>query len=240
MTRAAVSAALAARAVMRVRPGWFATPDAPRDVVRAVRVGGAVTAASAARLEGVWLLDDPVLHVRVPRTAARLRAPDAAGARLDRATHMVCVHYRTEPAPRTARDPLALALAEMLTCAERGAAIIAIDSALTQGKLGQGGLAEVRALALPSRRAALDAVSVGSESGTESKVRLLLRAHRITHRPQAHISRVGYVDLLIGDRLVVEIDGAGFHTGPEFEEDRRRDFELVMRGYLVLRLSYRR
>jgi very-short-patch-repair endonuclease len=44
--------------------------------------------------------------------------------------------------------------------------------------------------------------------------------------------------VLVGDRLVIEIDGAGFHTGVEFEADRRRDFELIQRGYLVLRLSY--
>ncbi len=71
----------------------------------------------------------------------------------------------------------------------------------------------------------LDAIHAGSESGTESKVRLLLRTRRIGHRPQVYIARVGYVDLLVGDRLVVEIDGAAYHTGPEFEEDRRRDFE---------------
>jgi very-short-patch-repair endonuclease len=239
VTRGAVAAALAAGAVARIRPGWFAVDDAPRDVVRAARVGGAVTAASAARLDGVWLLEDPMLHVRVPRNAARLRAPDDAGEPLDRAAHQVCVHYRSDPAAYTARDPLPLALAEMLACADQQAAVIAIDSALSQGMLGRDGLADVRALALPSRRAVLDAVHAGSESGTESKVRLLLRSRRIDRRSQVRLPRVGYVDLLVGDRLVIEIDGAGFHTGPEFEEDRRRDFELVMRGYLVLRLSYR-
>lgn len=47
------------------------------------------------------------------------------------------------------------------------------------------------------------------------------------------------MDFLVGHRLVIEVDGRAFHTGPAFDEDRRRDFELVMRGYLVLRLSYR-
>ncbi len=138
VTREAVAAALAARALVRVRPGWFATPDAPRDVVRATHVGGVVTAASAARLDGLWLLDDPMLHVRVPRTASRLRPPDATHERLNRVAHKVCVHYRSDPPARSARDPLPLAIAEMLACAEQQAAIIAIDSALTRGMLDSG------------------------------------------------------------------------------------------------------
>jgi hypothetical protein len=215
ISRTAVAAELTAGRLIRVRPGWFATFDAPRDVVRAARVGGVVTAASAARLDGIWLLDDPLLHVRVPRSAARLRAPDDSGERLDRAAHKVCVHYRSDPPARTARDPLPLALAEMLACADRQAATIAIDSALARGKLSLNEMAVVRRLAPPSRRRVLDAAHAGSESGTESRVRLLLRARRIPHSAQSHIQRVGYVDLLVGDRLVIEIDSVGFHTGPE-------------------------
>ena len=85
----------------------------------------------------------------------------------------------------------------------------------------------------------IDRVDPDSQSGIETKVRLLLRARRIRFRTQAHVEGVGSVDFLVGDRLVIETDGRAFHTGPAFEEDRRRDFELVMRGYLVLRLSYR-
>ncbi|MFD4422256.1 DUF559 domain-containing protein [Agromyces sp. NPDC058484] len=236
--RSAVAAALATGRVTRIRRGWFGVPDAPHDVVRAVRVGGVVTAASAARLDGLWLHDDPVLHVRVPRTSARLRSPDAAHVRLDREAHQVCVHYRSDPPVERARDPLPIALAEMLSCADAAHAITTIDSALAHGPLDEKGLRRVRSLTLPSRHPVLDQVSAGSESGIETKVRLLLRSRRIRHRTQVHIPRVGYVDLLVGDRLVIEVDGKGFHTGPEFEEDRRRDFELVMQGYLVLRLSY--
>ena len=47
------------------------------------------------------------------------------------------------------------------------------------------------------------------------------------------------VDLLIGDRLVIELDGRAFHSGEDFERDRRQDLELALRGYVVIRLSYR-
>ena len=47
------------------------------------------------------------------------------------------------------------------------------------------------------------------------------------------------VDVLIGDRLVVQLDGFEYHSKPA---DRRRDLEhdaeLVLRGYVVLRFSY--
>ncbi|RZS68621.1 uncharacterized protein DUF559 [Agromyces ramosus] len=237
--RAAVSAAVSDHAIQRVRRGWFAIPDAPRDVVRAARVGGAVTAASAARLEGVWLLGDPLLHVRVPSSTGRLRNPDASDEPLDRRRHAVCLHYRTVPVITGARDALPIALAEMLACAEPTAAIVAMDSAVSVGAISVGDLDQVRALAPSSRRSLVDRVNPGSASGIETIVRLFLRTHGIRHRVQVFIPRVGHVDLLVGDRLVIEVDGEGFHTGPEFEADRRRDFELVMRGYTVVRLSYR-
>jgi very-short-patch-repair endonuclease len=239
ISRNAVAAAIEHGAVQRIRRGWFATPDASPDVVRASRVGGTLTAASALRLAGAWMLEDSLLHVRVPSSTGRLRNPDASGEPLDRTAHRVCLHYRTRPIVPGARDPLSLAIAEMLACADERSVIVAIDSAVARGLMTAEGLAESRAFALPSKRSVFDRVHVGSESGIETMVRLLLRAHGILHRTQMHITRVGNVDLLVGDRLVIEVDGEGFHTGPEFEADRRRDFELVMQGYLVLRLSYR-
>ena len=45
---------------------------------------------------------------------------------------------------------------------------------------------------------------------------------------------------MIGDRLVLELDGYGFHaTGEFFESDRRRDLALSALGYRTVRLSYR-
>lgn len=54
------------------------------------------------------------------------------------------------------------------------------------------------------------------------------------------IPGVGRVDFVIGAFLVVEVDGAEYHTDPErFEADRHRDAMLSIRGYRVLRFSYR-
>ena len=237
--RAAVAKEVRAGVIDRVRNGWFATPDAHPDVVRAVRVGGTATAVTVARLDGLWVHDDGRLHVRVPHSTGRLSSPDDRRVKLDRVEHRVCVHYSTRGGFDRARDPLTRALAEMFACTADAAVLAAIDSALDRGVVQPGHLDLIREKLPHSRRAVIDRVDHGSESGLETRVRLLLRSRRIRFRAQAHVEDVGSVDFLVGDRLVIEVDGRAFHTGPAFEEDRRRDFELVMRGYLVLRLSYR-
>ncbi len=234
--RAAVAAALRRGEVFRVRNGWFACPGAPAELVRAVRVGGALTGASAASFHGLWSIADSRLHVRVRSTTGRLVAPDGSGPLRPR-QHGVCVHYRGERVG-VAVDAVLGALAEMFNCSDEVSAVVALDSALNSGKLGAWQLPDLKALILPSRRASVDKADAGSQSGLETIVRLLLRAHRVRLRSQVQIAGVGRVDLLIGDRLVVELDGREFHEN-RFEEDRERDWELIQRGYLVVRVSYR-
>ena len=42
-------------------------------------------------------------------------------------------------------------------------------------------------------------------------------------------------------RLVIEIDGYGYHRSKRaFEEDRRRDAKLTLAGYRVIRITYDR
>ena len=227
-----------------MRPGWYAAADAPHDVVRAVRVGGSLTAASAARLHALWLLDDPLLHVRVPASAARLRSPHDAATRLDREEHGVCVHYRPAQPVRTggsrpARDGLTVSIAEMFRCAGTVPAMIALESALNRGNLSMQSIELIRSLAPAWAARPLELASPDSDSGLETIARLLLHRVRVRVRTQASILGVRCVDLLIGDRLVLELDGRAFHSGEDFERDRAQDLELALRGYLVVRLSYR-
>lgn len=241
VSRTALHREITAGAVFAVRRGWYGVPDAPTAVVRAVRVGGSLTAASVARLHGLWMLDDPRLHVRVPGSASRLRSPYDRAVSLD-ASHDVCVHYRERPSglrDLPARDSLPRALAEMFTCGGSLAAMIAVDSALNLRELSNAGRAELRAMVPASKRRLIDHADPSCDSGLETIARMLPRGKRLPHRTQAYIPGVGRVDLLIGDRLVVELDGAEFHMNKaDFAEDRRRGFELVMRGYLVVRLTY--
>ena len=235
--RGAVRRAVDLGRIRRVRRGWFAVPDAPADVVRAARVGGAATAASALRLHGLWMLPDVALHVRVAPNASRLRDPDVERRSLATGTPAVCVHF-TGATPHTGRDSPVDALAAMLTCAPPLAGQIALDSSLNLGVVAPGELPRLRMMVPGIRRSIVDRADGGCDSGLETIIRVVLRSRRVRHRTQVAIPGVGRVDVLIGDRLVVELDGEAFHTGPEFERDRRRDFELVQQGYLVVRLTY--
>lgn len=238
-SRADVEAAVRRGSILRVRNGWFAVPGAHPDLIRAVRVGGVATAASVARMHRLWLLDDGMLHVRVRSSTGRLSAPHDRRLPVDRVKHRVCLHYRSRGGFDRARDPLTAALAEMFTCTDASSALVTIDSALERQELDLGHLDRVREWMPKTRRHLIDRVDPESQSGLETMIRLLLRSKRIPHRVQVEIDGVGRVDVLVGDRLVIELDGKAFHTGEAFEEDRRRDFELVTRGYVVLRLSYR-
>ena len=40
-----------------------------------------------------------------------------------------------------------------------------------------------------------------------------------------------------GGRIVVELDGAEHERDPTYAADRHRDYELLVAGYLVLRLT---
>ncbi|KQX05354.1 MULTISPECIES: endonuclease domain-containing protein [unclassified Leifsonia] len=237
--RSSVRAAVRSGQIIQVRGRWFASPSAATDVVRAVRVGGTLTGSSAARLQGMWTLDDDRLHVRVPTTASRLRSPADRGMPLDAAHDRVCVHYSRRPGTEHAMDGVLDALVEMYSCGDARAAVVATDSALNQGLLSVAELSELRTLIPADRRKFVDRVDGKAQSGLETLARLLLRARRIRFRTQVWIAPAGRVDILVGDRLVLELDGRAFHTGAAFEEDRRRDLELVMQGYLVVRISYR-
>lgn len=238
--RAAVLAAARSGELLRVRNGWFALPDAQADVLRAVRVGGTATASTVARMHGLWVPARDRLHVRVPPTASRLHSPEDRRLALDAERHGVCVHYTARSGVVAGRDDLPSALAEMFACAEVGDALATVESAFDRRVLDPAHLDVVRSHLPVSRRNLLDRVDPNSQSGLETKVRLLLRSIRVRFRAQAWIDGVGAVDFLVGERLVIEVDGWRYHSEREdFEEDRRRDFELVTRGYLVLRLSYR-
>ena len=59
-------------------------------------------------------------------------------------------------------------------------------------------------------------------------------------RTQVSIDGVGRVDVLIGDRLVLELERRSHHLADNYRTDRARDLEPFRQGFTVLRVSYRR
>lgn len=214
----------------RVRRGWYSVPGAHPDAVRAVAAGGRVTCGSALALFGIWCFDVPELHVAVD-PGARRRAVDV---------HFHSARLRTTRGASPAVDSPLEALERLARCAPRIGFLVAADSALNRGLVTHDQLR--RALGDTTRGGRLlAAIDGGCESGIETIVRVALRSRRVRRRPQIEIAGVGRVDLVVGDRLVIESDGFQWHRDRRaFEEDRRRDLALAARGYIVVRLTFER
>lgn len=212
-------------AVERLRRGWYATPDVTPDIRRAVRVGGIVTCVSGLAARGVWTMPQVELHVLV------------AGGTEVRRREGICLHWTHDRVDLAqCVDDVESALRIAVGCLDLRAAVVVVDSVLNRGLLT---VATVERLlgGSPRGRRVLALADGSAESGIETVARLGLRRLRVRVRSQVVIPGVARVDLLIGDRLVLELDGRRWHA--DFEADRARDRLLVALGYLVIRASYR-
>lgn len=221
--------------IIRIRRAWYALPHADPDVCAAVRVGGMITCLSLLRKLGVWTPPHADLHVSLAANASRLRSAESRFIPYSPSPG-IRLHWRTLPhATLDARESLTGALVEALGCADDREVVAMVDSALHGGHVTRSAL---RLAGMPAR--ILEICDASAESGGESLMRLGLRALRCQFRAQVPIGGIGRVDFLIGDRLVLEVDGFAFHGDrASFEQDRARDLALVGRGYLVIRVSYR-
>jgi len=240
ITRGRLAALVRAERVLRVRQGWHCLPGTHPELIQAARVGGLLTCRSALDLAGFWVVDDGRLHVGVEPNDCRLRSSSDPRQRL-KPSEPVVVHWRSHMLPpgasRLAADPLR-ALLHLAECVPSEFLSATADSVLRKMPALA---AELRRLAIDLPASARAGVLVADgvcESGIETL--FWLRMRHLQPRRQVAIAGVGRVDFLLGDRLIVEVDGAAFHTGyVQFESDRRRDAALSARGYRVLRFSYR-
>ncbi|MGV8884596.1 MAG: DUF559 domain-containing protein [Microbacteriaceae bacterium] len=228
--------------IVRVRQGWYALPETPTLRQRAVRVGGHLTCASAAYEVGLWDRPPPKLHVAVQRNASRLRNSFAKEKR--RTQHpdaATVVHWdeRHAPSGRFVAD-IRQILFDMVWCHSPEIVVATVDTALHAGWLTVDDWLAAIACVPARLRKLLRRVDDASESFLESIMRFRLSMIGVPTVLQVRIPGVGRVDLLIGRRLVIELDGWRFHKDrAQFEEDRRRDARLALLGYRVLRFTYR-
>lgn len=225
-TQAGVRRAVAAGTLIRLRRGWYATPAADQRVVEAVRRGGVLSCVSALRFRGIWVpgrSDD--VHAR-------------AGVSRDRTGVFCSQHGRPESVIGPV-DEIPIALRHAARCLDGEGLIVVCDSIVERGHFTVDDLRAILCDAPVRVRSLLDRCDGASQSGTETMVRLRLRARNIPVRTQVVIRDVGCVDLVVGDRLIIETDGERYHSGIErFTEDRRRDREAARLGYITLRLTY--
>lgn len=210
----------------RIRRGWVALPDADPLLVGAAARGVVLSCLTAAVRHGLWVPDATPLHVAARPHASRLAVPEG-----------VVVHWAV---PLVARDPDAVVdgvvntLSLVAACQPSETALIVWESALNRGVVDRE---QLRQFDLPpAARVLLDRARPFADSGLETIFVVRLRWMKVLIVPQAWV--LGHrVDVLIGERLVIQIDGAS-HTGAQRTRDIEHDARLMLRGYHVLRFSY--
>jgi len=236
-TDGGISAGLNSGDLLRPRNGWFVERGTPAALVEAVRVGGRLGCRSALRQHGVWALDDGRLHVEVAAHESRLRSRASRTVRRsESADESLVVHwsnrFRIVPA---GRQRLLAPVIDALECFSRCAPSEHLHCAL-ESALNLRLIERATGQALAPAGMILDA---RSESGLETLTRTRLQASGIQCVPQVVIGGVGRIDLVIGDRLAIELDGSEWHDDPaQIARDRARDAALTALGFHVLRFGF--
>lgn len=235
------------RVIERARIGWFVDPGLPRQVKRAVGVGGVAACITAAEL---WGLPVPpgshrTLHVAVEEHRSHLRHSRdhrwvLGSVHDDGALELHWGRLREEPV--AGRTSLVDTLVLLSGCVPFEWFVAALDAAVHEPREGAGILSSADrnrlSTLLPGQlRAALGHVDGSAESCLETLLRLgMIRRGIGPVVAQAQPHPAHRVDFLVRGRLVVEADGEAFHDP---ERDAVRDAELGALGYVVLRFSYR-
>lgn len=161
----------------------------------------------------------------------------------------VVVHWdrvsATTPATRLALSVVECLRQVVLHEAEDDA-VACVDSALRNGQLDLIDF-ELLRQSLPARcRKIMDVTNGGSDSYPESIIRRRLARAGIRTQIQVKVLDERWIDLLIGDRLALEIDGRGKYLKDprpsaivhRFEEEKHRDAFLFALGYIVIHVTY--
>lgn len=225
VTRHRLSVAVRSGIVVRVRIGWLALPDADPELRKAAEFGVVLSCVTLLRRRRVWTLPVARAHVAIAPKGS-LAAPTGAH-----------VHWATPIVPRNPdalEDRIINALVIAATCQPYEHALAAWESALRQELVDVDTL---RGLALPpDARRLLEDAKPFADAGGETIVFSRLRWTRLPMRRQIYLA--GHpVDLLIGDRLVIQIDG-GHHVDAQRLVDNAHDAKLRLMGYHVIRIGH--
>lgn len=205
-------------------------PEACTPSMSAVAHGGVLGCVSAARHRGLWVLDESdAVHVWLP-SRHQYRHPGCA-----------CVTHADEghADARFASPSLRQVLRQILGCRGIEQFFVTLESALRCEMLTAADLLWLREQVTLEACAAMDLARADADSGLESLLRWRLRHYGLEVRTQVRIVGVGVVDAVIGDRLLIELDGrAGHHGVDERHKDLVRDANAALWGYRTLRFDY--
>lgn len=225
-----IRAAVRDGVVLRPRKGMIALRGTDPAVLAAIEVGVVLTCVTQAARMKLWTFDTDEWHVAADPHSKLLRAPKQKAGK----TH---VHWMLPAVPRPPEcfeDSIENVLGIVAVCQPYEHALAMWESALSKRMVTKE---ELSGLGLGDRaRRLLDDVMPFADSGLETVVVPRLRWLRLPLRRQIVIA--GHrVDLLIGDRLILQIDG-GHHVDAQRMADNEHDARLRLMGYHVIRVGY--
>lgn len=131
------------------------------------------------------------------------------------------------------------ALVHLHRCEGDESFFASFESAWRLRKVDAAARMRIRAALPASARWLVDFARPDADSGLESLVRLRLHLIGLALACQVSLRGVGRVDFVIGDRLILEIDGRENHDGPSHRhKDLQRDAVASAQGYETLRFDY--
>lgn len=213
--------------ILRLRPGVIALPDARPDYVAAVLNNGRLTCVSAAGAYDLWTIS--------PANTLHLSCRHGHGGGY--------TNHRERTVPPHPRVPLVGVvdvLIHALRCLPPLEAAVMVECALRRGDTVRSFLLD----RLPgdrngAARAVVGLVTCTAESPLEVVARVLFINAGFHVETQVPLTGVGRVDFLLEGFLVVEVDGAAYHSDRRaLRRDLRRNNGAIVGGYIVLRYSY--
>lgn len=222
--RTKVAAAERSGVLQRAGRGYYRMEEAPASLVAAASLGSSLTCVSAAALSGWWVLNAPEeLHVRADKP---VHGPG------------IQLHRGKRSAARLVCSPSAIVL-DAFRCLPKLDALVIAESAVARNAVSKSAL--ISAFGRPQDwriRALLEGMSRKTASPLEVCARYNLLASGLPVQREVTVAGVGRVDFLVGDRLIVEIDGYEFHSGrAEYRNDRDRWNRATARGFITLRIT---
>ncbi|MDF9279522.1 DUF559 domain-containing protein [Arthrobacter sp. EH-1B-1] len=227
LSKRQIANAVARGEMMRLRKGVLALPGASDDFKAALINNGLLTCVSASRHYGLWLLNP---HSRL---------------------HLSCLHghgrgfanHRERSVPPHEYLPLVGVvdvLIHALHCLPPVEAAVMVESSLRRSDTVKPFLLErLQGDRNGKARSALELVTGCADSALEVVARILFRNAGFHVETQVPINGVGRVDFLLEGFLVVEVDGAAYHSDRRaLRRDLHRNNTTIAGGYLVLRYSY--
>ncbi len=218
-------------ALSRVRRGVYQRDGTCASVLHAAAHGGSIACVTAAEHLGLWVRrDEETVHVGLP-AHGRSHLHDGCA----------CTTHWGDGDSRTAfgMPSVRAVLRQILRCRGLEDFFVALESALRQRRLTKADLFWLRKHTNAEGRDAIAFARQDADSGLESLFRWRLRPHGLSVRAQESIVSVGRVDFLIGERLIVEVDGAANHDGGSHRHrDLVRDAHAAAWGFVTLRFDY--